>query len=110
MAGWDRDLAAEEQAGMTCGAPADDRSAGTVERILVIRKKRSEVWAVAGRLDDDVELLVRSVGEMHICSRYPRDTGTDSDYSAADTIDCPDIQEWDFPVLGGLRHWSLCRP
>src|SRR4051812_12131237 len=106
----DRDMAAEEQAGMAGRAPAHDGRAGTIEHAVMIGQESAQTRAVAGRLYDDVEWRARSVVEMHVRARDPRDAGTHRDQSAPDAVDGADVQQRDLPVLGHLRHRSFCRP
>src|SRR3954471_9733301 len=95
LAGRDRDMAAEEQAGMAGRAPAHDGCAGTIEHALMIGQERAQTRAVAGRLYDDVEWRARSVVEMHVRARHSRDTGTHRDQSAPDAGDGANVQQRD---------------
>src|SRR6185295_5963472 len=98
LAGRDRDMAAEEQAGMAGRAPAHDGCAGTIEHALMIGQERAQTRAVASRLYDDVEWRARSVVEMHVRARHPRDAGTHRDQSAPDAVDGANVQQRDLPV------------
>src|SRR6201991_2373244 len=93
LAGRDRDMTAEEQAGMARRPPAHHGRAGTIEYVLMIRQERAQTGAVAGRQYDDVEWRARPVVEMHVRARYPRDAGTHLDQSAPDAVDGADVEQ-----------------
>ena len=108
LAGCDRNVAAEEKADVRSRISAGQRATRAVEHILMIRKQRSEIRAIAGGLDNDFECLVCPVVEMHVRSGDSQDTGTDRYHSAPNTIDGPNVQKRNFSVLHDLRHGPLC--